>query len=36
MKYEPPADQLDLGRKLVREYDIKDPVSLTSCSMCHR
>ena len=24
MKYEPPADQLDLGRKLVKEYGVKD------------
>jgi hypothetical protein len=31
--YEPPADQLDLGRKLVQEYKIKPR---TSCSTCHR
>jgi len=31
--YEPPADQEDLGRKLVAEYGIK---SLTHCSTCHR
>jgi hypothetical protein len=36
MKYEPPDHQLDLGRKLVQQYGIKDPVSLTSCSVCHR
>jgi hypothetical protein len=36
MKYEPPGDQLDLGRKLVKQYDVKDPASLTSCSTCHR
>ena len=31
--YQPPADQLELGRKLVKEYKIQ---SLTSCSTCHR
>ena len=31
--YEPPADQLTLGRKLVKEYNIK---TRTSCSACHR
>jgi hypothetical protein len=31
--YKPPADQLALGRKLVKEYSIQ---SLTSCSTCHR
>jgi hypothetical protein len=31
--YTPPADQLALGRKLVKEYSIR---SLTSCSTCHR
>ncbi len=36
MKYEPPADQISLGQKLVKEYGIKDPVSITSCSVCHR
>ena len=35
-KYEPPADQLDLGRKLVKQYGVKDAASLTSCSTCHR
>jgi len=33
MDYLPPADQLALGRKLVREYKIQ---KLTSCSTCHR
>lgn len=33
MDYEPPADQLALGRKLVDEYHIQ---KLTSCSTCHR
>lgn len=33
MDYEAPADQIALGRRLVKEYDIQ---SLTSCSTCHR
>jgi hypothetical protein len=33
MDYEPPSDQLALGRKLVAEYRIQ---KLTSCSTCHR
>jgi hypothetical protein len=36
MKYRPPDDQLTLGRQLVKEYDIKDPFHLTSCTVCHR
>ena len=31
--YEPPVDQLELGRRLVKEYDIHPR---TSCSTCHR
>jgi hypothetical protein len=31
--YQPPADQLALGRKLVQDYRIQ---KLTSCSTCHR
>ncbi len=33
MSYSPPADQLTLGKHLVKEYGI---ASLTSCSICHR
>ncbi|HEX6210681.1 MAG TPA: cytochrome c3 family protein [Methylomirabilota bacterium] len=33
MDYEPPANQEELGRQLVKEYGIE---SLTSCSTCHR
>ena len=33
MDYRPPANQIELGRKLVQEYQIQ---SLTSCSTCHR
>jgi len=36
MKYEQPADQEELGRKLVREYELHDTHFLTSCSVCHR
>jgi hypothetical protein len=31
--YQPPADQLALGSRLVKEYQVK---RLTSCSTCHR
>jgi hypothetical protein len=33
MEYQPPPDQLGLGRKLVKEYRIQ---SLTDCYTCHR
>lgn len=33
MGYEPEGNQLEIGRKLVKEYQIQ---SLTSCSTCHR
>jgi hypothetical protein len=33
VNYQPPADQVALGRRLVKEYEIQ---SLTSCSTCHR
>lgn len=36
MQYEPPANQRELGRKLVKEYDIQDSRFLTSCTVCHR
>jgi hypothetical protein len=36
MKYRAPKNQLELGRKLVKEYDIQDPKTLTSCTVCHR
>ncbi len=31
--YRPPANQLELGRRLAAEYKVR---SLTSCSTCHR
>ncbi len=36
MDYRPPADQVALGRKLVKEYKIQSARVLTSCSTCHR
>jgi hypothetical protein len=36
MKWEAPQNQLALGRQLLREYQIQDSTSLTSCSICHR
>ena len=33
MAYQPPANQLELGRRLVKEYGIKTRIS---CSTCHR
>jgi hypothetical protein len=33
MAYTPPRNQLELGRRLVAEYEIQ---RLTSCSICHR
>jgi hypothetical protein len=33
MAYEPPPDQLELGRKLVADYGIQQ---FTNCSTCHR
>lgn len=37
MAWEPPdGDQLTLGRELVTKYHIRDPQTLTSCSVCHR
>jgi hypothetical protein len=34
--YQPPSDQESLGQKLVREYHIRSPRQLTSCTVCHR
>lgn len=36
MGYQPRGDQLEIGRKLVKEYHIQDARTLTSCSTCHR
>ena len=34
--YQPPQDQLALGRRLVKKYKIKDATQLTDCYTCHR
>jgi hypothetical protein len=34
--YEPPKDQLALGRRLKKEYKVLDARTITSCSTCHR
>ncbi len=36
MDWEPPADQLVQGAKLVKDYNILDEPTMTSCSTCHR
>jgi hypothetical protein len=36
MAWQPPSNQEDLGRQLVKSYRIKDSRSLTNCSTCHR
>ena len=36
MAWQPPADQEENGRALVKEYEIMDPTHLTSCDTCHR
>ncbi len=35
MDWQPPEDQIALGRKLKQEYKIQDVRVLTSCSTCH-
>lgn len=36
MDWQAPANQLELGRKLARDYKIRSVELLTSCSTCHR
>ena len=36
MQWKAPANQEELGRKLVAEYKIRTVSELTSCSTCHR
>jgi hypothetical protein len=36
MAYRAPADQLELGMRLKREYNVSDSGHMTSCSVCHR
>jgi hypothetical protein len=36
MGYQPAGDQEEIGRRLVHEYNIQSPRTLTSCNTCHR
>lgn len=36
MRYIAPANQLELGQKLVQEYHVPTGVRLTECYICHR
>ncbi len=36
MKWQPPADQDQEGRRLAKHYEIRDTRYLTTCSVCHR
>jgi hypothetical protein len=36
MSWQPPADQLERGKKLAKQYKLRDTQYLTSCSVCHR
>ena len=36
MQYQPPPDQLELGKKLARTYKLRDTHYLTTCTVCHR
>jgi len=36
MGWQPAGDQIELGQKLMKDYKIKSPAVLTSCSTCHR
>lgn len=36
MEWQPPVDQIEQGRKLVKLYKIRSVAALTSCSTCHR
>jgi len=36
MGWQPPVEQLELGRRLLKEYNIDSSWKLTNCSICHR
>jgi hypothetical protein len=36
MDWQPAEDQVNMGRRLVKDYRIQSPRDLTSCSTCHR
>jgi hypothetical protein len=36
MDWEPPANQMDLGRELAKRYELQTPQLMQNCSLCHR
>ncbi len=36
MNWQPPADDPEMGARLIQEYKVGSPEQLTSCSTCHR
>ncbi|HJZ94895.1 MAG TPA: cytochrome c3 family protein [Candidatus Solibacter sp.] len=36
MGYAPEGDQEEIGRRLMKEYNVRDVRTLTSCNTCHR
>ena len=36
MDWVPPEDQIQMGLRLKKEYNIRDAAYLTNCSVCHR
>jgi len=36
MGYQPAGEQAEIGRRLVHDYQIQSPQTLTSCNTCHR
>src|SRR5262252_2294174 len=36
MGYTPEGDQEEIGRRLMKEYNVRDVRTLTSCNTCHR
>jgi hypothetical protein len=36
VKWQQPPDQLERGRELAKEYNLRDTHHLTSCTVCHR
>jgi hypothetical protein len=36
MKWQPPANQDEVGPELAKEYKLRDTHYLTTCSVCHR
>ena len=36
MEYQQPENQLELGKRLMKEYQIHDSHYMTSCTRCHR